>query len=602
MPENKEQEVRPGRKQYLVAPRRVAGVQPLNAQMFQGVRGVLESLGCEIVSVKSPRSMFTPTGAEAAAAPATSVYVTRIDDEQLMKLNATKPPNLIIEEDAHLDYGGSPVGIMRSTAGTPTRVRDQKALRMTEVRIRVIGEDSSPVPNAKVILEGGAFPVEGTTDAGGNLTLSMVPSGGQLARSIFVDAQSEFWTYYAQSPALVADQVNVVRLRSLKSTLRGFPTDFRFGWGQTLMGLDQLSDDFTGRDVKVAIIDSGADNTHPLLRHVQRGQDFTDDATGSSWSKDVVGHGSHCAGIITARGTAGMAFRGFAPEAEIHVLRIFPGGRFSSLLDALDYCIDNKIDIVNMSLGSPQLSEVVEQKIAEVTAAGVACIVAAGNSGGPVQYPGASPNVFTVSALGKLGEFPPLSWEAQQLSQSILSPEGFFSPAFTCFGPQVNACAPGVAIISTVPSSTFEPQSGTSMAAPHVTGMAALVLAHTPSLRSIPRGAARVQQLFEVLRSASSPLNLGPGRTGFGLPTLHPLIPVMKAAARQAAVGRGASFEAQAASSTLSPEIVNQLGSVISDALIRAFAAAPTRAAPPVPDSPGADSTERMPPEQRAKS
>jgi subtilisin family serine protease len=232
----------------------------------------------------------------------------------------------------------------------------------------------------------------------------------------------------------------------------------------------------------------------------------------------------------------------------------------------------------------------------------VACIVAAGNSGGPVQYPGSSPNVFTVSALGKLGEFPPQSWEAQQLSQALLSPEGFFSPAFTCFGPQVKACAPGVAVISTVPNNTFEPQSGTSMAAPHVTGMAALVLAHTPSLRSIPRGAVRVQQLFEVLRSASSPLNLGPGRTGFGLPTLHPLIPVMKAAARQAAVGRGASFEVQAASSTLSPEIVNQLGSVISDALIRAFAAAPTRAGPPVPDSPGADNTERISPEQRAKS
>jgi hypothetical protein len=132
--------------------------------------------------------------------------------------------------------------------------------------------------------------------------------------------------------------------------------------------------------------------------------------------------------------------------------------------------------------------------------------------------------------------------------------------------------------------------------------MAALALAHIPALLTMPRSAARVLQLFQVLRSACTPLNLDPSRAGAGLPTLHSLVPIMKAAAMQT-MGRGAEFAPQAAGPGFTPDLVNQLTSAISDALIRAFAAAPGRVGIPTPEAPVTEATDRgQPPQRRAKS
>jgi subtilisin family serine protease len=80
----------------------------------------------------------------------------------------------------------------------------------------------------------------------------------------------------------------------------------------------------------------------------------------------------------------------------------------------------------------------------------------------------------------------------------VVSSDGFFSARFTCFGPEVGVCAPGVAILSSVPPDNFAVWDGTSMAAPHVTGLAALVLAHHPDFQGAykVRNAPRVEQLL----------------------------------------------------------------------------------------------------------
>jgi subtilisin family serine protease len=214
--------------------------------------------------------------------------------------------------------------------------------------------------------------------------------------------------------------------------------------------------------------------------------------------------------------------RGFAPDAEIHVIKVFPGGQFSNLLEALDYCVDLDIDIVNLSLGSPQPSEAIEQKLEEAALHGIACVVAAGNSG--VQYPASSRYTLAIGAVGRLNEFPETTWDATTVLPNLVAGDGIFSPAFSAFGPEVAVCAPGVAIVSTVPGG-FEPQSGTSTAAPHVTGLAALLLAHHPlfqgPLRS--RGQQRVAALFGMIRSLCVPYGFGAERVGAGLPRLHGL-------------------------------------------------------------------------------
>jgi subtilisin family serine protease len=316
----------------------------------------------------------------------------------------------------------------------------------------------------------------------------------------------------------------------------GFPDRYKFGWGQKLMGLDQLPDEYSGKGVKIAIIDSGTDNKHPLLKHIQRGVDLTNNEDTQSWADDVVGHGTHCSGVITAQSSDGIALRGFAPEAEIHIFKVFPGGKFSSLLDALDYCIDLEIDVVNMSLGSPEVSMAVEQKLEEAVENGIACIVAAGNSGGQVQHPASSPNALAVAAIGKLDQFPQKTWDSQTVIPSLVAADGIFSPAFTCFGPEIAVCAPGVAVISSVPDKGFDPQSGTSMAAPHVAGFAALVLAHHPAFKSGPlnqRNEQRVAGIYNLIKSACIPYNFGLGRTGAGVPNLHFLAQAVQAAAQQ---------------------------------------------------------------------
>jgi subtilisin family serine protease len=542
----------------------------------------MQRLGAEVVGVKGPRASLAPMGFSPATADKT--YVVRMDDAVALAVQSAKPPNMIVEEDAMLGYAGSPPCYGQPRLNVQSVLRSTEGLSARDVRIQVVSEDGRPVANAHVTVEGATSPVEGKTDATGMIALRLLMPPGVGPRSLFVDVDKDFWSFYTTLPALATDQVNVVQLRSIRSTLPGFPAEFRYGWGQLVMGLDQMPSELRGRGVKVAIVDSGCDNQHDLLRHLQNGQDYVaTDGTGA-WTNDVVGHGTHCAGVIAARGTTGVPFTGFVPDAEVHVLRIFPGGRFSSLLDALDYCIENHIDVVNMSLGTDQASETVEQKLGEALDAGVACIVAAGNSSGPVQYPGSSPNVFAVSALGKLTELLKGTWDAETVDPSLLSPNGFFSPTFTCFGPQVRACAPGVAIISTVPNNGFDPQSGTSMAAPHVTGVAALVAAHHPALVGIPRGRARVSRLFEVLRSACAPLTLGPGRVGFGLPQLQALLPAMRAALpRVVAPGLEPVVTAPPFAPVSATEVTNQIASIVAQAVAQAIQNLPQRLAPEPP-------------------
>src|SRR5262249_23458769 len=157
----------------------------------------------------------------------------------------------------------------------------------------------------------------------------------------------------------------------------------------------------------------GAATSHRDLQQVKGGYD-TLTQSDVTWSQDTLAHGTHTAGVIAGNLDNAIGIRGIAPDAEIYAYKIFPEGRFSHLIDALNLCIEQQIDVVNLSLGSGQRSELVEQKIQEAKRLGVACIVAAGNSAGPVQYPATSPQVLAVAAIGKQGEFPPESYHSTQ--------------------------------------------------------------------------------------------------------------------------------------------------------------------------------------------
>jgi hypothetical protein len=505
------------KKQFLIAPRHPEGLAPMGfvpLSLSSVEQALKNSPDIEIVDTVGPKNIVGVMADGMGGGQ--GVLVARMTDQKAGVLHQQAQGRLVVERDQYLGLMDTQLQPQFVTSTIP-----QSGPAFTAV-VQVTGKDGAPVADAEVSLFGSMLPATATTDASGHVTLSLFGESASSIRSIYVKPKSDYWSFYQRDPDISSDEPNVVALKALSDwpTLAGFPRAKTVGWGQKAMRMDQLPATFRGQGIKIAVIDSGLATTHEELNRVRAGFDIVNKkTTPNTWNEDTLGHGSHCAGII---GGADLAFgiRGFAPEAELHACKLFPGGQVSQLIDALEYCIEKQIDVVNLSLGGAHVSEALEQQIQRAKRAGIACIVAAGNSGGPVQYPASSPNVLAVAAVGKLDEFPPDSYHAQTLTQNV-DANGYFTASFSCFGPQVAVCGPGVAITSSVPPNNYAAWDGTSMAAPHITGLAALVLAHHPDFQNLfrNRGAERVERLFQLIRMSARRVSLAdPSRVGLGLP------------------------------------------------------------------------------------
>jgi subtilisin family serine protease len=233
----------------------------------------------------------------------------------------------------------------------------------------------------------------------------------------------------------------------------------------------------SGAGVKVAVIDTGIDYTHPDLGgclgsacKVAGGYDFVNHDNNPS---DDNGHGTHVAGIIAANGE----LKGIAPGATLlayKVLNQFGNGLASDIIAAIEQALADGAKVANLSLGGQgDAGDPTSQAIDNATAAGMLSVVAAGNSGPSyltVSSPGTARTALTVGAADK-------SWALASFSSRGYVTSG----SDYLMKPEV--VAPGVDILSTVPSSgqhgnpsRYATLSGTSMATPHVAGSAALLL------------------------------------------------------------------------------------------------------------------------------
>ncbi len=510
-------DVRQRKGQFLVAPRKNAGMQmmgiaPLSFSVVE--QALKDAPDIEIIDRVGPKQVV---GALGTGMQEGAVLVTLMSDDKAQALMQQAQGQLIVERDQSLqlldvNYPQQPP---LANCNLPVTGSSFSA------EILVTG-NGQPVAGADVYLSGSLLPAHGVTDANGRVRLTLFGESAASLSKLYVKPRVDYWNFYQQRPDISDSELNVVGLRALSDwpTLRNFPQQQQLSWGQRAMRLDQLPPTYRGQGVKIAVIDSGCANSHQDLTQVTHGYDIVNKASNTAtWNIDTVAHGSHCTGVIAGLDSA-TGIRGFAPDAEIHACKLFPGGQVSQLIEALEYCIEHQIDVVNLSLGGADPSEALEQQIIRARQAGIACIVAAGNSGGPVQYPGSSPNVLSVAAIGRVNEFPMDSNHAQTMTP-LVDVNGFFSANFSCFGPEIAVCAPGVAITSSVPDNNFAAWDGTSMATPHITGLAALVLAHHPDFRGSGqmRSAARVERLFQIIKMSCQPLMLGdPRRTGFGLP------------------------------------------------------------------------------------
>lgn len=242
-----------------------------------------------------------------------------------------------------------------------------------------------------------------------------------------------------------------------------------------------------GDGVKVAVIDTGVDLQHPDLReNLLQGRNYLEG--GNALPADDFGHGTHVAGIIGA-GANGLGVVGIAPKAKIIPIRVLgvDGGNTAGLIAGLRFAVDSGAQVVNLSLGSSQTSAIEESQMAKAIAANVVVVAAAGNealAGNPLEYPAAIPGVVSVAAT-------------RQASDDVDAKFAERAP-FSNYNPFVSVAAPGVDILSTIPrrflTTTSSPNddgdgtayayaSGTSMAAPVVSGVIALMLAANPGLK-----------------------------------------------------------------------------------------------------------------------
>lgn len=504
-------QVRTRRTRYMLAARQVLGVQPMSAD---DIMRVLQS-NPEIDIVKKidpPRIL----GLQSINTSASSVFIADIVPAKAELLSASARGAVVVEEDAHLTMG-EPDRMVSMPFNPGVFVPSSIGFSAT---FEVMGP-KGPLADADVQLFGSMFPVKGKTEADGKVTLNVVGEAPESMRAIYVKPRADHWDFWLRNPEISSTAVNPIRLKPIEMPTGNGQNLPWLGWGQRAMGLDKLPKDINGSGMKVCIIDSGAAQvTHHNLHHLGPGISVIGDDR-NAWVNDEIGHGSHCAGIIGGTIDAGQSgILGFAPAAEVQVCRVFPGGRFSDLVAALDYCMEQGIDIASMSLGGGSPSQIIADRIQQARAGGMACIVAAGNSAGPVQFPASLATTLAVSAIGKWDEFPQDSFHSQQALEGIQGRQGFFPASFSCFGPEVDVCGPGVAIISAVPPDGLAAWDGTSMATPHLSGLAALILAHHPDFRSgvRVRNNDRVNHLFEIIRTSCQPLPYGQDRVGRGLP------------------------------------------------------------------------------------
>jgi len=217
-----------------------------------------------------------------------------------------------------------------------------------------------------------------------------------------------------------------------------------------------------GTGVKVAVIDSGIDYNHPDLRdNYCEGYDFVNK---DEDPMDDNSHGTHVAGTIAASDNA-EGVVGVAPEADLYALKVLDAsgsGDYSDVIAAVQWCVENDIQVTNNSYGSTEYpGDTVKRAFDDAYYAyGILHVAAAGNSG---NFRGTGDNVIY-----------PALWDSLIAVAATDSKDK--RAYFSSTGPAVELAAPGASIYSTLPGGGYGTKSGTSMASPHVAGVAALVI------------------------------------------------------------------------------------------------------------------------------
>ncbi|MDX8366157.1 S8 family peptidase [Cytobacillus sp. IB215665] len=265
---------------------------------------------------------------------------------------------------------------------------------------------------------------------------------------------------------------------------------------------------YMGNSVVVAVLDTGCDIEHPDLKdRIIDGRNFTNDYGGDVLNfDDNQYHGTHVAGTIAATlNNNGVV--GVAPEVKLLILKVLSkdgSGSYKGLIDALEYAINwrgpdgEKVRVISMSLGGPENVPSLHTAIKNAVNNDILVVCAAGNEGdGNVNtiersYPGYYDEVVSVGAV--------------DFDKRLAD--------FTNTHEEIDLVAPGVKVLSTYPNNKYARLSGTSMATPHVSGAAALLL--NEKEKELGRKICE-HELYDILIEHTQPIGYSRHAEGNGL-------------------------------------------------------------------------------------
>lgn len=248
-------------------------------------------------------------------------------------------------------------------------------------------------------------------------------------------------------------------------------------WNIACVAGNPIENKYKGKNIKIAVIDSGID-THDELK-IEKWVDFSDEVKGYK-PTDNSGHGTEIAGVIGAR-LNGIGMVGIADEAELYSVKVLNKenrAAVSTIVKAIEWCISNDIDVINMSFGTNKYSKILEDVIKKAYDENITLVASAGNISGYVQYPAAFSEVISVGSIDK------------DLKTSEMSKETV-----------VDVVAPGEEVNTTGFLGSYSTSSGTSIAAAHVSGLIACMKSAKKKITNA--------ELMSVLKKSSVELEEG---------------------------------------------------------------------------------------------
>ncbi|MBR7780251.1 S8 family serine peptidase [Undibacterium rugosum] len=370
----------------------------------------------------------------------------------------------------------------------------------------VVDPDDQPIPHVTVVCQTSSKDSQTfTTDQQGGVTIELAIASIPV---LLIRPEKNFWStkILGRGPSDVPHRIILTPVELVACE--------KFS---DLLGTPTVQD---GGGVVVAIVDTGISN-HKNLVNVTKRVAVVDAEVMFDDLPDGIDHGTHVAGII---GSNHPECLGQAPGAEIHSYRVCaPNSRNMTTLDvvvAITEAVESGADIINLSLGFSSDDSAIVEALEFALASGVLVVAASGNNGREIaSFPARMENVVSVSAIGKIDAYPPDSEAAMTKAKEIA--DNYFVGNFCNSGEsQIQCSAPGVGVVSTVRRDGFLPRTGTSMAAPMISGLSATILSRNRGLLGA-RSPDRAQKLRAMLYNECRQYGLAPANVGHGIPLVR---------------------------------------------------------------------------------